>query len=75
MNRHPFQAPAPDLSEVIVAILDPLHLSDEQCDVDPETDSCRECGGYHGEPCLVCGGRGLHRRTCAVLATVPLEQA
>lgn len=40
------------------------HHKDEDCDVDPDDDLCRECGVYHGEPCPKCGGRGFHRRVC-----------
>jgi len=41
-----------------------LHTKDEDCDVDPETNNCRVCGVYHGDPCAVCGGRGFHRPWC-----------
>lgn len=41
----------------------PNHTRDEQCDVDPETFECRDCGVYHGDPCA-CGGRGFHRDGC-----------
>lgn len=40
------------------------HEKDEDCDVDPATDSCRECGVWHGAPCLICAGAGFHRDYC-----------
>jgi hypothetical protein len=43
------------------------HYSDEDCDVDPATDSCRKCGVWHGAPCPACGGSGYHRGACALM--------
>lgn len=45
---------------------DKQHARDEDCDVDPETDTCRvlACQVYHGDPCSVCGGRGFHHDGC-----------
>jgi hypothetical protein len=40
------------------------HECDEECDVDPTTDTCRVCGVHHGSPCPVCGGRGFHVDGC-----------
>lgn len=40
------------------------HNRDEDCTINAETDSCRECGVYHGVPCFDCGSRGLHREDC-----------
>lgn len=42
------------------------HARDEDCIVDPITDTCRICGAYHGEPCDVCSGKGFHRPDCPV---------
>lgn len=44
------------------------HTDDLDCDVDPETDTCRECGVHHGDPCPYCGGRGFCDPTCSELA-------
>jgi hypothetical protein len=43
------------------------HTKDADCTVDPTTDSCRECGVYHGDPCPACDGRGFHVDGCDVL--------
>lgn len=41
------------------------HSRDEDCDVDPESDCCRLCGVYHGDPCPECRGRGFHVDGCS----------
>jgi hypothetical protein len=40
------------------------HEQDEDCDVDPDTLSCRGCGVDHGGECPDCLGRGFHRPGC-----------
>lgn len=35
------------------------HTRDEECEVDPATDLCRQCGVLHGDPCPTCGGRAF----------------
>lgn len=40
------------------------HERDEDCDVNPETDTCRECGTEHGDPCPHCEARAFHRKGC-----------
>lgn len=42
----------------------PIHIQDEDCDVDETTGLCRTCGVGHDEPCVDCGGRGFHRPHC-----------
>jgi len=42
-----------------------VHEKDEDCNLDPETDECRECGVWHGDPCAACSGRGFHKLDCA----------
>ena len=41
----------------------------DQCAVplDPKTDTCPQCGVWHGDPCESCGRRGYHLHTCPVL--------
>lgn len=51
----------------IVELVAPIHERDEDCDVDPETGDCRECGVTHGDPCPDCGGSGFHRPECSVM--------
>jgi len=41
-----------------------VHEKDSDCTLDPETDECRECGVWHGDPLSCCGGRGFHRDAC-----------
>jgi hypothetical protein len=41
-----------------------MHLRDEDCAVDPETDCCSICGVDHSGQCPICGGRGFHRFGC-----------
>jgi hypothetical protein len=42
------------------------HEHDIECDVSPETDSCRACGVYHGgPPCPECGERAFHGPDCS----------
>lgn len=41
------------------------HHQDADCDVDPDTGMCRDCGTEHAEPCHVCGGRAFHQDDCA----------
>ena len=41
-----------------------VHEKDEDCTLDPETDECRECGVWHGDPVICCGGRGFHKSDC-----------
>lgn len=41
------------------------HTKDADCTVDPKTDLCAECGVYHGDPCIDCGGRGFHKQECS----------
>jgi hypothetical protein len=40
------------------------HTQDAQCDVDPDTNLCRQCGAEHSEPCYLCGGRAFHQDDC-----------
>jgi hypothetical protein len=40
------------------------HSQDSDCNVDPDIDTCRECGVLHGTPCDECGGRAFHRPGC-----------
>jgi len=40
------------------------HRRDEDCTIDPATDTCSVCGVGHGEPCPDCGARAFHRRGC-----------
>ena len=40
------------------------HTKDSDCDVNPETMMCRECGVYHGLHCMACGGGGFHAPDC-----------
>lgn len=40
------------------------HRRDEDCTVDPATDTCSVCGVGHGDPCPDCGARAFHRRGC-----------
>lgn len=42
----------------------PNHAQDSDCDVDPETLSCTQCGVDHGSQCPVCSGRGFHKGDC-----------
>jgi len=43
-----------------------LHTQDAQCDVDPDTLLCRECGVSHdSDPCYCCGGVAFHQDDCA----------
>ncbi|HAX81607.1 MAG TPA: hypothetical protein DCY40_03430 [Actinobacteria bacterium] len=53
------------------ATVAPVHTRDDQCDVDPETDTCRGCGVGHGDPCPDCGGEAFHVEGCPVLAPQP----
>jgi len=39
------------------------HSQDSDCVLDG-TDTCIECGVYHGDPCVKCGGRGFHKTDC-----------
>jgi hypothetical protein len=40
------------------------HTQDEQCDVDPITLCCRDCGVDHAGDCYRCDGRGFHKDAC-----------
>ena len=46
----------------------PTHTRDSDCALDPRTDTCRDCGVYHGDPCPECGGRGFHALDCPTFA-------
>ena len=46
------------------------HTKDAECTIDPETDLCKECGVYHGDPCPDCGGKGLHTDECPQMKEV-----
>jgi hypothetical protein len=53
--------------EFVFATLPPsVHEKDEDCDVDPETATCRTCHVYHdeGNRCVECGGRAFHKLGC-----------
>lgn len=41
-----------------------MHHKDTDCTLD-DTDTCTECGVWHGAPCETCGGRGHHTEGCA----------
>lgn len=47
------------------------HTKDADCAgfIDPATDTCTDCGVYHGEPCA-CGGRGFHTAGCEEVTAV-----
>jgi hypothetical protein len=46
---------------------DAKHTSDNQCTVDPTTNTCTVCGVEHGAPCPECSGRGFHAAGCTEL--------
>lgn len=52
------------LSIVMQALADPEHTEDSDCDVDPETWTCRICGVDHSGQCLRCLGHGFHTAVC-----------
>lgn len=40
------------------------HHQDSECTIDSETYTCIYCGVYHGDKCVICGGRGFHKWEC-----------
>ncbi len=50
------------------------HTQDSDCTVDPETGLCTVCGVLHGEPCILCGGRGYHALDCAELDPIEVGE-
>jgi hypothetical protein len=40
------------------------HDKDDDCFLDPETNSCVLCDVYHGDPCARCGQRAFHNAGC-----------
>ncbi len=46
-----------------------MHERDTDCTLDPETNVCRECGVFHGDPCPRCSGRGFHEPGCPEFGT------
>lgn len=43
------------------------HTEDAHCTVDTETNECRICHVFHGDPCQDCGGRGYHNQGCPIM--------
>jgi hypothetical protein len=41
------------------------HNKDEDCTVDPTTNTCFGCGAEHGDHCPECGGRAYHASGCS----------
>jgi hypothetical protein len=53
------------------------HTKDDDCTLDA-SDTCTECGVWHGDPCPECGGSGYHAPGCAIIAeevTFPVRRS
>ena len=45
-----------------------IHSKDSDCDVNPETNACRQCGVDHsGAPCADCGAVAFHAPGCPAM--------
>lgn len=49
------------------------HRTDSECTLDA-SDSCTDCGVYHGEPCTDCGSRGFHSDGCPEMQTYSIRR-